>query len=42
MYDGFVENKERMKSGAYTIDFGTQFNGLLNSENGEDKLNVSF
>ena len=27
---------------AYTIDFGTQFNGLLNSENGEDKLNVAF
>lgn len=42
MYDGFVENEERMKSGAYTIDFGTQFNGLLNSENGEDKLNVAF
>ena len=37
-----MENKERMKSGAYTIDFGTQFNGLLNSENGEDKLNVAF
>ena len=31
-----------MKSGTYTIDFGTDFNDLLNSENGEETLNKAF
>lgn len=31
-----------MKSGTYTIDFGTEFNDLLNSEGGEEALNIAF
>lgn len=31
-----------MKSGTYTIEFGRQFNDLLNSEGGEEKLNIAF
>ena len=31
-----------MKSGTYEIDFGTQFNDLLNSTGGEEKLNLAF
>ena len=31
-----------MKSGDYKISFGTKFNNLLNSSNGEKKLNVAF
>ena len=31
-----------MKTGTYEINFGTEFNDLLNSENGEEKLNVAF
>lgn len=42
IYDGLEENKENMKSGVYTIKFGTEFNDLLNSNNGEQKLNIAF
>ena len=42
IYEGFEDNKENMKSGTYVIDFGTEFNDLLNSENGEETLNVAF
>ena len=42
IYDSFEQNKENMKSGTYTIDFGTQFSDLLNSENGENILNEAF
>lgn len=42
IYDGFANNKENMKSGTYTIDFGTEFSDLLNAENGESKLNEAF
>lgn len=31
-----------MKSGNYKIDFGTQFNDLLNNENGEENLKIAF
>ena len=31
-----------MKSGTYSIDFGTDFNDLLNSQKGEQKLNIAF
>ena len=31
-----------MKSGTYTIDFGTEFSDLLNTENGESILNEAF
>ena len=42
IYDGFANNKENMKTGTYTIDFGTEFSALLNSEDGEEKLNKAF
>lgn len=42
IYDKIYENKENMKSGNYTIDFGKTFNELLNSENGETKINTSY
>ena len=42
IYDGFANNKENMKSGTYTIDFGTEFSDLLNTENGESILNEAF
>lgn len=42
IYDGLQENKENMKTGTYKIDFDTKFNNLLNSENGEEKLNIAF
>ena len=42
IYEGFEDNKENMKSGTYSIDFGTSFNDLLNSEGGEEALNIAF
>lgn len=42
IYKGLEDNIENLKSGNYKIDFKTQFNDLLNSENGERKLNESF
>ncbi len=42
IYDGLDRHKENMKSGTYSIDFGTDFNDLLNSQNGEQKLNIAF
>lgn len=42
IYDGLYNNKENMKTGVYSIDFGTAFNDLLNSEGGEQKLNIAF
>lgn len=42
IYDSFEKNKENMRSGTYTIDFGTQFSDLLNTENGENILNKAF
>lgn len=42
IYKSLEDNIENMKSGNYKIDFGTQFNALLKSDNGEQKLNVSF
>ena len=42
IYDGFKNNKENMKTGVYNIDFGKRFNNLLNSEDGEQKLNIAF
>lgn len=42
IYQGLENNIENMKSGNYKIDFKTQFNDLLNSENGEEKLNKAF
>ena len=42
IYNGFEDNKENMKSGTYTIDFGNSFNDLLNTEGGEEALNIAF
>ena len=42
IYDGFDQNKENMKTGTYTIDFDTSFNDLLNSDGGEEALNIAF
>lgn len=42
IYDAIKDNKENMKSGTHTIDFDTAFNDLLNSENGEETLNLAF
>lgn len=42
IYKALEDNIENMKSGNYKIDFRTQFNELLNSENGETKLNKAF
>ena len=42
IYNKLNENKENMKSGNYTIEFGKTFNELLNSENGEQKMNTAY
>lgn len=42
IYKALEDNIENMKSGNYQIEFGKQFNDLLNSKNGEQKLNTSF
>lgn len=42
IYDGLYNNKENMKSGVYNIEFGTVFNDLINSDGGEEKLNLAF
>lgn len=42
IYKGFEENKENMKSGVYEIDFGTQFNDLLNSSRRRRKVKYCF
>lgn len=42
IYDGLKENKDKFISGNYTIDYGTKFNTLLNTDGGEQKLNEAF
>ena len=42
LYDGIIDNLEEIKSGKYTVDFGEEFNELLNTENGEEVLNNHF
>ncbi len=41
-YKSMENNIENMKSGTYEIDFGTYFNDLLNTPNGEEELNKAF
>lgn len=41
-YDGLKENKENLTSGNYTIDYGTEFNTILNSEGGKEKVSTDF
>ena len=42
IYAGLYSNKENLKSGNYKIDFGTEFNELLNQTDGEAKLSIAF
>lgn len=42
IYNKLNENKENMKNGSHTIEFGKSFNELLNSENGEQKMNTAY
>ena len=41
-YDGLKENKANLTSGNYTIDYGTEFNTILNSEGGKEKVSTDF
>lgn len=42
IYDKLYENKDKLKKGTYTADFGTAFDELLHEENGSETLNNSF
>ena len=42
IYDKLYENKDKLKTGTYTADFGTVFDELLHEENGSETLNNSF
>lgn len=42
IYNKLNENKENMKTGNYIIQFDKTFNELLNSENGEQKMNTAY
>lgn len=42
IYRGLENNIENMQTGTYKIDFDKQFNHLLNSDNGEEKLSIAF
>ena len=42
IYSAVESNIENLKTGTAKIDFGSQFNSLLNEENGREKLNVAY
>lgn len=42
IYDKLYSNKEKLRTGTYTADFGTTFNDLLHEENGSEILENSF
>lgn len=42
IYDELKNHKEDMKSGTYEIDFGTEFNSILNAKDGEEILNEEY
>lgn len=42
IYDGLAKNKDRLLTGNYKIDFGTQFNTLLHTKEGEEQLGKDF
>ena len=42
IYDELRNNKEKLKTGMYTINFGTRFDDLLHTENGQTILNNAF
>ena len=41
-YDGLEKNKENLTLGNYKINYGTIFNTLLHTPEGEEKLNIDF
>lgn len=42
IYDALKKNKKQLETGTYQFDFGTQFNTLLHTENGEKELGKAF
>ena len=42
IYNALENNEENLRTGNYTIEFGKQFNNLLNTENGTELLNNSY
>lgn len=42
IYEALENNIDNLKTGTYEINFGTQFNNLINSDEGEEKLKVAF
>ena len=42
IYNGMYNNKQNLKKGNYTIEFGNKFNTLLNSNNGNQILRDDF
>lgn len=42
IYLGIQDNLENMKSGNYRIDFGTRFNTLLQTKEGQESLSISY
>lgn len=42
IYDELKKHKEDMKTGTYEIDFGNEFNDILNTGNGEEILNEEY
>lgn len=42
IYDKLKQNKDKLITGNYVLDFDTQFNILLHAENGEQQLNEAF
>lgn len=42
IYKGIENNIENMQTGTYKIDFGKTFSDLINTEDGEQKLNTAF
>ena len=42
IYTELKNNKDKFITGNYSVDYGTRFNTLLNSEGGQDKLTAAF
>lgn len=42
IYDKLYENKENLKTGTYTIQFGNSFQELLSKENGDEELKKQY
>jgi hypothetical protein len=42
IYNGFQENKEKMKSGTYTIQYGEQFTDILEQDGGDEILGDAY